>query len=354
MVGLRNCGHLGRLGDWAEMAAAAGQVSLHFLNTSGAQRVAPFGGSDRRLSTNPLAIGVPVAGGEPAILDITTSTVAEGKLMVALNKGEQVPAGWIIDKDGKPTTDPKDFYDGGALLTIGAHKGSGPVDRHRPPRRRGDHRPELGSRRHGPAQQHAVDLHRAGGLRSRRRRAARGAALRRLGQGVAAGDARPAGARPRRRRAAQSRVARLANGVPLDDTTWADLVAAAQSVGIDAAARERADRWLIAALVDHEANPRDVPTSRRDERAVPGLRASRIATSGATIHCVVGGSGPPLLLLHGYPQTHAMWHAVAPRLAESFTVVCSDLRGYGDSSKPPGGATTSTTRSARWRPTRSS
>jgi uncharacterized oxidoreductase len=59
MVGLRNCGHLGRLGDWAEMAAAEGQVSLHFLNTSGAQRVAPFGGSDRRLSTNPITVGVP-------------------------------------------------------------------------------------------------------------------------------------------------------------------------------------------------------------------------------------------------------------------------------------------------------
>ena len=125
MVGLRNCGHLGRLGDWAEMAAEAGQVSLHFLNTSGAQRVAPFGGSDRRLSTNPMAIGVPVAGGPPAILDITTSTVAEGKLMVAMNKGEHVPEGWIVDKAGRPTTDPKDFYDGGALLTIGAHKGSG-------------------------------------------------------------------------------------------------------------------------------------------------------------------------------------------------------------------------------------
>ena len=52
--------------------------------------------------------------------------------------------------------------------------------------------------------------------------------------------------------------------------------------------------------------------------------------------CVVGGSGPPLLLLHGYPQTHVMWHKVAPRLAEDFTVVASDLRGYGDSSKPPG------------------
>ena len=125
MIGLRNCGHLGRLGDWAEMAAAAGQVSLHFLNTSGAQRVAPFGGGDRRLSTNPMAIGVPVAGGDPAILDITTSTVAEGKLMVAANKGEHVPEGWIIDRAGDPTTDPQAFYDGGALLTVGAHKGSG-------------------------------------------------------------------------------------------------------------------------------------------------------------------------------------------------------------------------------------
>ena len=125
MVGLRNCGHLGRVGDWAELAAGQGQVSLHFLNTSGAQRVAPFGGSDRRLSTNPITIGVPLAGGDPVILDVTTSTVAEGKLFVAINKGEQVPPGWIIDKHGRPTTDPKDFYDGGALLTVGAHKGSG-------------------------------------------------------------------------------------------------------------------------------------------------------------------------------------------------------------------------------------
>ena len=125
MVGLRNCGHLGRVGDWAELAAAAGQVSLHFLNTSGAQRVAPFGGSDRRLSTNPITVGVPIAGSDPVVLDVTTSMVAEGKLFVASNKGEQVPPGWIIDRQGRPTTEPKDFYDGGALLTVGAHKGSG-------------------------------------------------------------------------------------------------------------------------------------------------------------------------------------------------------------------------------------
>lgn len=125
LVGLRNAGHLGRVGDWADLAADAGQVSLHFLNTSGAMRVAPYGGADRRLSTNPLTVGVPRANGEHVILDMTSSMVAEGKLMVAMNKGKDVPEGWIIDKDGRPTTDPKDFYDGGSLLTVGAHKGSG-------------------------------------------------------------------------------------------------------------------------------------------------------------------------------------------------------------------------------------
>ncbi len=64
---------------------------------------------------------------------------------------------------------------------------------------------------------------------------------------------------------------------------------------------------------------------------------TRVDTTGATINLVQGGSGRPLLLLHGYPQTHVMWHKIAPRLAETFTVVASDLRGYGDSSKPPGG-----------------
>ncbi len=65
-----------------------------------------------------------------------------------------------------------------------------------------------------------------------------------------------------------------------------------------------------------------------------GFDKRRIETSGATINLVTGGSGPPLLLLHGWPQSHVMWHKAAPRLAEDFTVVVADLRGYGDSSKP--------------------
>jgi haloacetate dehalogenase len=70
----------------------------------------------------------------------------------------------------------------------------------------------------------------------------------------------------------------------------------------------------------------------------PGFVSRRFRTTGAEIHTVIGGSGPPLLLLHGYPQTHAIWHRIAPELATRFTVVCPDLRGYGDSSKPAGDA----------------
>ncbi len=67
------------------------------------------------------------------------------------------------------------------------------------------------------------------------------------------------------------------------------------------------------------------------------FKHARIATEGAEINVRTAGEGPPLLLLHGYPQTHAMWHKIAPRLAEDFSVVLTDLRGYGDSAKPPGG-----------------
>ncbi len=126
VVALRNSGHLGRIGDWAEMAAAAQLVSLHFVNTSGGGiLVAPFGGIERRLSANPIAAGVPVKNGSPIIVDISTCTIAEGKIKVAFNKGERVPEGCILGADGLPTDDPKAFYAAppGAILPLGGHKG---------------------------------------------------------------------------------------------------------------------------------------------------------------------------------------------------------------------------------------
>ncbi len=128
VIALRNSGHLGRIGDWPEMAAQAGKISLHFVNTSGAGLlVAPFGGIERRLSANPIAIGVPTAQGNPIVLDMSACTIAEGKIRVALNQGKLLPDGCIIDSEGNPCNDPKIFYGDppGSILPIAGHKGSG-------------------------------------------------------------------------------------------------------------------------------------------------------------------------------------------------------------------------------------
>jgi len=128
LAATRNCSHVGRVGAWAELAARAGLVSLHFVNTSGfGIRIAPFGGKERRFSTNPICIGTPVQSGEPAILDMATAQIPEGKILVAINKGENVPEGMILDGQGNPTTDPQGFFDEpqGSVLPVGGPKGSG-------------------------------------------------------------------------------------------------------------------------------------------------------------------------------------------------------------------------------------
>jgi uncharacterized oxidoreductase len=125
---VRNAGHLGRIGAWAEQLAGHGLVSVHFVNTSGfGILVAPHGGSDRRLSANPIAAGAPVPGRPPLILDIATSVVAEGKIQVARNRGEALEPGLVLDGAGRPTTDPEAFYatPPGAIFPFGGHKGSG-------------------------------------------------------------------------------------------------------------------------------------------------------------------------------------------------------------------------------------
>ena len=127
--------HLGRIGHWAEMAVDAGLVSLHFVNVMAQPAVAPWGGADGRFGTNPCCIGIPVAGHEPFVLDFATSRVAQGKMRVAHNEGRRVDEGYLIDPDGRPTTDPGvvvvpqapgargNLF--GALLTFGEHKGYG-------------------------------------------------------------------------------------------------------------------------------------------------------------------------------------------------------------------------------------
>lgn len=127
VVGLRNSAHIGRVGEWAEQAVGEGMIAICFVNTSGLGILtAPHGGIDRRLSANPFAVGIPVEGATPVILDFSASSIAEGKIRVALHRGDQVPENCIIDREGRPITDPQTFYDDpGAILPFGGHKGYG-------------------------------------------------------------------------------------------------------------------------------------------------------------------------------------------------------------------------------------
>src|SRR5262249_44213594 len=92
-VALRNAGHIGRIGDWAEMAAAEGLVSVHFVNAAGSLLVAPFGGVEKRLSTAPYCVGIPRQGQDPIVLDFATSIVAQGQVLVASPRGTKHPNG---------------------------------------------------------------------------------------------------------------------------------------------------------------------------------------------------------------------------------------------------------------------
>jgi uncharacterized oxidoreductase len=137
-LALRNSAHLGRVGDWAEMAAAEGLVSVHFVTAAGSLLVAPYGGVQKRLSTAPYCVGIPREGQDPIVLDFATSIVAEGKCLVASRGGKKLPKGALIDADGTLSEDPAVLYgpyepDGprdhtkgtGAIRAFGEHKGSG-------------------------------------------------------------------------------------------------------------------------------------------------------------------------------------------------------------------------------------
>ena len=126
--GIRNCNHIGRLGHYAGVSAERGFVSLILVNSTGTgAAVAPHGGSEPRLGTNPFCAAFPTEG-DPVLIDMTSSVAAEGKIRVRRNAGEPLPEGWILDLQGRPSTDPADFYGPprGAILPFGgaaAHKG---------------------------------------------------------------------------------------------------------------------------------------------------------------------------------------------------------------------------------------
>jgi LDH2 family malate/lactate/ureidoglycolate dehydrogenase len=123
-VAIVNCNHIGRVGEYVETIARAGMIGIALCNAGPA--VAPYGGYQRVMGTNPFAWAAPCGPDQPPfVLDFATSAVAEGKLRVARSKGLPIPHGLVVDSAGRPTLDPADFYAGGALQTFGLHKGSG-------------------------------------------------------------------------------------------------------------------------------------------------------------------------------------------------------------------------------------
>jgi len=127
VMGLGRAHHLCRIGQWAEQAVAAGLVSLHFTNVISRSIVAPYGGADARFGTNPVTVGIPIPGEPPFILDMATSAVAQGKVRVAHNKREKVSPEWLLDDHGNPTSEARYgvIEPFGALRTMGLHKGYG-------------------------------------------------------------------------------------------------------------------------------------------------------------------------------------------------------------------------------------
>jgi uncharacterized oxidoreductase len=129
MASVRYQGHVGRLGAYAAMAAEQGLIAMMMADSGlGPKFVTPFGGSSSRLGTNPICFAAPGGSQGPVVLDMATSAVAAGKIHVARDRGTSIPEGWVLDKDGNPTTNPLDYYDGGTILPLGGdqgHKGYG-------------------------------------------------------------------------------------------------------------------------------------------------------------------------------------------------------------------------------------
>jgi uncharacterized oxidoreductase len=237
LVGLQNSHHIARVGTYGEQACAAGLVAILFANVfAGRQMVAPFGGSDARLHTNPICIAVPAGEGRsPFVLDLATSQIAMGKVRVAYNKHVAVEPGVLIDGAGVPTTDPSVLFEEpfGALQPFGGHKGSGlalmcellagalvggPTNQMLNPPRRGLMNNMLAI---------FIDPARFTELPIFHREIE--GILAHVKASPGADPAKPVlvAGEPER----STRAERLANGIPLDPKSWEEIVAAAKEVG---------------------------------------------------------------------------------------------------------------------------
>ncbi len=124
MVAIRNCGHIGRLGEYSVQAAREGFMGLVFSTGSAKGGIAaPYLGTGRLLNTNPISWAVPALTHPPVFLDFATTVVAQGKIQAAVDKGASIPEGWLTDAAGNPTTDPTEQRRGGVMLTFFKHKG---------------------------------------------------------------------------------------------------------------------------------------------------------------------------------------------------------------------------------------
>ena len=238
ILGVRNAHHMGRIGTYGEIVAAAGFVAILVVNVVGHRGlVVPHGGAFGRLGTNPLCIAVPGPSPEtPFVLDMATSKVAVGKLRVAMAKGEALPEGYALDGHGQPTRDPSVIWaePGGAVLPFGDHKGYGlglAIDILAGALTGGDTLQ--------PAHPRGVTI--TNNLFGLIVDPARLGALGRFQDEVAAilaymkdcpprDPARPVATAGEPERAA--RAARRVEGIPMDDGSWASLMAAAAEVGV--------------------------------------------------------------------------------------------------------------------------
>ena len=243
VMALANSHHLCRIGQWAENAVAQGLVSLSFVNVISRSIVAPFGGTDARFGTNPVTIGIPLAGQPPFILDMATSGVAQGKVRVAHNKGEPVPPGLLIDDHGRPTTDARYgvIEPFGALTTFGLHKGYGLAVVCE----------LLGGALSGGGTWHTedrsrkrvlngmlsilIDPDRLGAAPQFAREAAEFVAWVKKSPPAEGNDRVRIAGEPER----ETRAKRLVEGIAVDATTWNDIIAAGEKVGLDRGAVQR-------------------------------------------------------------------------------------------------------------------